>query len=133
MTPSVHPDARVGPGNRLCRDLPGNTVTGIPSCCRAADAGLTESLCPNNGARACVGAVWPSSVNQALPVFPAFAFPDSVMEQTPAEVEEDKYVQASADADVRWMALRRGMRVGLLGGEELVLWRLRLLSMEGDA
>lgn len=31
------------------------------------------------------------------------------------------------------MALRRGMRVGLLGGEELVLWRLRLLSMEGDA
>lgn len=36
-------------------------------------------------------------------------------------------------ADVRWMALRRGMRVGLLGGDELVLWRLRLLSMEGEA
>lgn len=31
------------------------------------------------------------------------------------------------------MALSRGMRVGLLGGDELVLWRLRLLSMEGDA
>lgn len=34
---------------------------------------------------------------------------------------------------LRWMALSLGMRVGLLGGEELVLWRLRRLSMEGDA
>lgn len=35
--------------------------------------------------------------------------------------------------NLRWMARSRGMSVGLLGGEELVLWRLRLLSMEGDA
>lgn len=35
--------------------------------------------------------------------------------------------------NLRWMALSRGMSVGLLGGEELVLWRLRRLSMEGDA
>lgn len=37
------------------------------------------------------------------------------------------------ELNLRWMARRRGMGVGLLGGEELVLWRLRLLSMEGDA
>lgn len=35
--------------------------------------------------------------------------------------------------NLRWMARRRGISVGLLGGEELVLWRLRLLSMEGEA
>lgn len=31
------------------------------------------------------------------------------------------------------MARSRGMRVGLLGGDEVVLCKLRLLSMEGDA
>lgn len=34
---------------------------------------------------------------------------------------------------LRWMALSRGISVGLLGGEELVLWRLLRLSMDGDA
>lgn len=45
----------------------------------------------------------------------------------------EKKEEKKEKLNLRWMARSRGMSVGLLGGEELVLWRLRLLSMEGDA
>lgn len=34
---------------------------------------------------------------------------------------------------IHWMARRRGMSVGLLGGLELVLFKLLLFSIDGEA
>lgn len=78
-------------------------------------------------------------VNKAVHMFPLSTFSDRQCDEeaqnhknTDAEVEETIRPQTTK-TNLRWMALSRGMGVGLLGGEELVLWRLRLLSMEGEA
>lgn len=112
------------------------SATWICSCCRGAGAWLkTRSNCSNNWPTA----FWLWSVRSAdllskqmTSVFPRANFSEKVCDQNNNGRGKPKCF-VHKKLGLRWMALSLGMRVGLLGGEELVLWRLRRLSMEGDA
>lgn len=88
---------------------------------------LTASVLPVELSRFLLSRGQMPSVYQTPPPPPA-------LRQTSQQREREKdEAERSTVFILRWMALSRGMSVGLLGGEELVLWRLLRLSMDGDA
>lgn len=116
---------------------------GICTYCRGAGERLTLLNCSNNWLTAS-GSVHTALLSSSLTLSQCSQLTNSrtkVQDHRNTDTEDKLSshwniiwnMETHRAVNLRWMALSRGMSVGLLGGEELVLWRLLLLSMEGDA